>query len=216
MQRCAPLLYLVTLLSCTEKTAQQHPTAPGDSTSTRVENSLYTPPELFADVNFPFLSIDSLSEQRLGDPDQDSTKFSSWQQKFTLAHCRFFKIGCTNSFFDRYTFLVSKQQPVGDILPVIVHNSSDFNYYHSDLITLDKNYNKVDSITVSLEGFDGGEDYSTQKQAWSRFVNDQIITTTLTRRIFDNDSSVVLDSTISHLRIAKSGTIVVENVVKLK
>ena len=168
--------------------------------------------EIFADSNFTFLSIDSLSEEMLFDKsEQGNVKFLGSRKSFKEKHCKFFKTGCTNSFWDDYTFLVSKQPLIGDILPVIVHDSKDFNYYHSELFTLNRDFEKIDSVLVSLVGYyrEGETNYVTIEHIQSKFINNQIITTEFSTKSFDNDSTVTMDSTITYRKIERDGHITV-------
>lgn len=136
---------------------------------------------LFLDAYFTFLNLDSLDEQMLRDSTiKNDYKYIKSVKRFSKEHCKFFGTGCSNTFFDENVFFVSKQKMIGEILPVIVHDSKDFNYYHSDLYTLDKNYNKIDSVRVSLTGSGIQSDEPSiyyETKVFSKFSDDKIITT---------------------------------------
>jgi hypothetical protein len=170
-----------------------------------------TYPDIFADSNFTFQSLDFLSEQLLfANGVDDAAKFLQGRKKFRPEHCKFFKTGCSNSFWDDYTFLVSKQDIVGLVLPVIIHDSKDFNYYHSTLYTIDTRQEKIDSLIVSLWGFsqDCDCDTSAVRHISSHFINDRIITTEYTILDFGNGSTVTTDSIVGVHRITQQGKII--------
>lgn len=174
--------------------------------------------DIFADSNFTFVSLDSLNEDMLFDKtEKGEVKFLQSRKRFKTEHCKFFRTGCTNSFWDDYTFLVSRQDLIGEVLPIIIHDSKDFDYYHSQLFTLDKEFNKIDSVVVSLWGYgrDGDADYSTIKEIRTQFSEDKMETIEFSIRKFDNDSTVTLDSTIIYRKIEKNGHITVEKKEKL-
>lgn len=205
------------LVSCGQK-----PIESKNQTSDTITNSITEETgkttDIFADSNFTFVSIDSLNEDMLFDKsEKGKIKFIQSRKSFKEEHCEFFKTGCTNSFWDDYTFLVSKQRPIGEILPVIIHDSKDFDYYHSELFTLDKELNKIDSVLVSLIGYyqDGENDYSTTREIRSLFLNDKIVTIEFRVKKFDNDSTVTVDSVITHRKIEKNGRITLEQEEKI-
>lgn len=196
--------------SCVQRTTEQTSENPDSTivsiTTDKVDNSV----NMFADSCFTFLALDSLNEHMLRDSVDSGKKYISSVKRFKKEHCRFFRTGCTNSFWDEYVFLVSKQKPIHGILPIIIHDSKDFDYYHCDLFTLDKNYKKVDSLRVSLHGYsrDGDEiKYSTIQEKKSIFSEDRITTIEFKYNKFDNDSTVTVDSTIFYRKIDKDGRI---------
>lgn len=200
------------LISCRQRTTESATLTASTVESSVTEITTKTT-DIFADSNFTFLSLDSLNEEMLFDKsEKGKIKFIQSRKSFKKEHCEFFKTGCTNSFWDDYTFLVSKQKQIGEILPVIIHDSKDFNYYHSKLFTVDKEFNKIDSALVSLVGYDrdGDNDYSTTREIRSQFLKDRIITIEFNIKKFDNDSTVTLDSVITHRKIEKNGHITVE------
>jgi hypothetical protein len=212
------LIIIANLLSsCGQKTSEVE-TQTSDTVKQSIAETTIGTTDIFADSNFTFVLIDSLSEDMLfNKTEKGKVKFIESRKSFKKEHCEFFKTGCTNSFWDDYTFLVSKQSPIGEILPVIIHDSKDFDYYHSELFTLDKELNKIDSILVSLVGYDrdGEDDYSTTREIRSRFSKDKIITTEFKIKKFDNDSTVTMDSVITHRKIEKNGHITVEKQEKI-
>jgi len=215
-------LIIITYLlsSCGQRTIESKNQTP-DTVKNSTTEVITKTVDIFADSNFTFVSIDSLNEDMLFDEsEKGKTQFIKSRKSFKQEHCEFFKTGCTNSFWDDYTFLVAKQDMIGDILPIIIHTSKDFNYYHSELHTLDKNHNKVDILIVSLDGFDQEpeDDYSTITKAKSRFKSDLIITTNVKFRRYrkaNRDSLVTVDSTIVYRRIEKTGKIIIDKTEKI-
>lgn len=171
------------------------------------------PKDLFTDNYFTFLNLDSLNEEMLRDSTiRDGYKYINSVKRFTKEHCKFFRTGCSGTFFDENVFFVSKQEMIGDILPVIIHDSKDFDYYHSDLYTLDKNFNKIDSLRVSLTGSGIESDEPSiyyETKVSSKFNHDEIITTEVEYLHYDEgDSTVIKDSTVVYFKIQRDGKIV--------
>jgi len=211
-------LVLAVLISCGQKKVEQVAIS-SDTTVISLPQVIDRTAEIFADSNFTFIALDSLNEDMLLAPADRKREYISSVKRFTKDHCRYFGIGCTNTFWDDHVFLVSKQRLIYGILPVIIHDSNDFSYYHSSLFTLDKDYKKVDSLLVSLQGFsrDGDEiDYSTITEVKSLFSSDSITTINYRYNKFDNDSIVAIDSTIVYHRIARDGHIKILEKQKLK
>ncbi|MFN7839480.1 MAG: hypothetical protein ACK5QG_16060 [Bacteroidota bacterium] len=201
----------ILLTSCGQRTIEQTV----DSSDSTEFSSLQTSDnstDLFLDTYFTFLNLDSLDEDMLRDSTiRKDYKYIKSVKRFTKEHCKFFRTGCSNTFFDENVFFVSKQKKIGDILPVIIHDSKDFNYYHSDLYTLDKNYNKIDSIRVSLTGSGIQSDEPSiyyETKVFSKFSDDKITTTEIEYWHYDErDSTVTKDSTIVYLKIDADGKI---------
>jgi len=168
--------------------------------------------DLFNDSNFTFTSIEHLDEQMLRDTtSKRDYKYIKSIKRFTPEHCKLFNTGCTNTFFDDNVFLVAKQKLIGDILPVIIHDSKDFGYYHSQLFTFDKDNLKIDSVLVSLHGSGTESDEPpvvSIVKIESDFVDD-LITTTESKyeKYLDSDSIVMTSSVIFHRKINRDGRI---------
>lgn len=110
-----------------------------DSTKVSSVEQVDNSADLFLDTYFTFLNLEYLDEEMLRDSTvKGDYKYIKSVKRFKSDHCKFFRTGCSNTFFDDNVFFVSKQNKVGEILPVIIHDSKDFNYYHCDLFTLDK------------------------------------------------------------------------------
>lgn len=209
------ILALLTLLifstSCGSRTIDQTVANP-DSIEVTSLHRVSDSADLFSDTSFTFLNLDFLDEEMLRDTSAGKDyKYIKSVKRFTKDHCRFFGTGCSDTFFDEHVFLVSKQRKVGEILPVIIHDSKDFNYYHAELYTLDKNHKKIDSVTVSLTGSGIQSDdpaISYKKKVFSKFSDDKITTTEIEYWYYaDLDSTVAKDSTIRYLKIDPDGRI---------
>jgi hypothetical protein len=201
---------IVILTCCTERATEQNTKQPEPQTTPIIDNSKTT--DLFADSYFTFTNLDSLNERMLIDTTvKNDYKYIQSVKRFTKDHCKFFRTGCTDTFFDENVFFVSKQKKVGDFLPVIIHDSKDFGYYHSELFLLDTNYKKIDSLTVTILGSGTQSDepsiyYTTE--VISKFKGNKITTSEIEYwRYADNDSTVTVDSAVVYREIGKDGKI---------
>jgi hypothetical protein len=122
------LVYFITV-SCGQKTVESSAVKPDTLPDPAPAKKAISVADVFLDSNFPFLNLDSLSEDMLRDQSvKKDIKYIQPIKTLSKEHCIFFKIGCTDSFWDEYCFLVSKQKQIGEITPVIIHDSKDFNY----------------------------------------------------------------------------------------
>lgn len=202
---------LIILISCGKPATEK---LIGDKDSIDVKPTLETTIaiDIFSDSYFTFLHMDSINEDMLRDSTiKKDYNYIASVKRFKKEHCQFFNTGCSNTFFDENVFLVSKQRKIGEILPVIVHDSKDFGYYHSELYTIDKNLKKIDSITVSISGSGIQSDEPTiyyETKVTSRFIDNKIVTTELEYWHYsDNDSTLTMDSTIVYREIGIDGKI---------
>lgn len=203
----------VFLISCEQRTTNQT-VYRADSTSVQVERVENDPDGLFADKYFTFLALDSLSEDMLRDTTiKRDYKYIKSIKRFTKDHCKFIKTGCSDTFFDENVFLVSKQKWIDDFLLVMIHDSSDFGYYHSELYVLDKHLNKIDSLVVSLSGSGIESDEPSiyyETKVFSKFEESKIITTEIEYWYYrDNDSTVIVDKAITYRQIGVDGKITI-------
>jgi hypothetical protein len=204
------LLLLILASSCNYTKKEPVDTSNPNTTKNDSEVSSNDRMNIFADSNFTFIELDSLTEDMLIDKSERDLKYINSVKRFKTEHFTFFKFkGVENTFFAEHYFLVARQKLIGEIKPIIVHQSGDFNYYHSELYTLDKNYNKIDSATVSYSGFDtgGDEPYDYISIGQSTFDGDLITTTSLEYKRFSIDSLVTIDSVIATKKIESDGKI---------
>jgi len=192
------------LHSCNPRKASKENKVVSDSINIYNQNA-----DILSDSNFTFLHLDSINEDMLRTDTGNYNEYIRSIKPFKAEHCQFFHTGCSDSFWDNHVFLVSKQKSINGITPVIIHDSRDFNYYHCELFTLVRNNQKIDSLIVSLKGYDrdGEIDYMTIEERKSVFKNDTIVTSDLQYKKFDNDSVVVTESSITFRRIRSDGVI---------
>jgi hypothetical protein len=218
MKTILRLLIISSFISSCGQKPQEQTVAKPDSTNTALLPTVDNHADLFLDSCFTFLDLDSINEEMLRDRSiKGGYKYIKSVKRFSKQHCVFFRTGCHGYFVDDHVFLISKQNPINGITSVIIHDSKDFDYYHSVLYTLDKNYMKVDSLIVSLLGSDMAGDeppYSITK-ARSKFDKEFIITTELEYNLYDKDSIVTVDSTVVYRKIQKDGHIAVVKTEKL-
>jgi hypothetical protein len=212
MNKIACITSVLTILISCGKPATEKLVGEKDSIDLKPTEEITTAVDIFSDSYFTFLHLDSINEEMLRDNTiKKDYNYISSIKRFKKEHCQFFNTGCSNTFFDENVFLVSKQKKIGEILPVIIHDSKDFGYYHSDLYTLDKHFRKVDSIRVAISGSGTQSDEPTiyyETKVISRFADSKIITTELEYWHYtDNDSTVTMDSTIVYREIGVDGQI---------
>lgn len=198
------LLIVLLLIGCTTPSKEQK----GFEATDVVTESK---PNIFADSNFTFIELDSLSEDMLRDKSEKGKRmYISSIKKMKKAHYRFFNFhGPDGSFWDDYFFLISRQKTVSGIKPVIIHFSLDFGFYTSVLYTLDSENRKIDSVEVASDNFSSGGDTDIDEitKSWSVFEDEFITTMSVEYQRFGGDSTVTTDSTVFYRKIRNDGSI---------